>query len=62
MLEGKVQVSGFAHGTSRPEWVRQVKANEQIEYRPIGLVANPASGRVALYNATVMARTGRRPG
>jgi len=41
VLEGKVQVSGFAHGTSRPEWVRQVKANEQIEYRPIGLVANP---------------------
>ena len=43
VLEGKVEVTGFAQSPSRPQWVRQVKANEQIEYRPIGLVAEPHS-------------------
>jgi transmembrane sensor len=43
VLEGTVEVRGFAQGPSRPEWVRQVTANEQIEYRPIGLVAEPHS-------------------
>jgi len=41
VLEGRVEVRGFAQGPSRPEWVRQVSANQQIEYRPIGLVAEP---------------------
>ena len=41
VLEGRVEVRGFAQSPSRPEWTRQVKANEQIEYRPIGLVTNP---------------------
>jgi transmembrane sensor len=41
VLEGTVEVRGFAQGPSQPEWVRRVKANQQIEYRPIGLVADP---------------------
>jgi transmembrane sensor len=41
VLEGTVEVRGFAQGPSRPEWVRRVKANQQIEYRPIGLVTEP---------------------
>ena len=41
VLEGRVEVRGFAQGRLRPDWVRQVKANQQIEYRPIGLVAEP---------------------
>jgi transmembrane sensor len=41
VLEGTVEVRGFAQSPLRPEWVRQVKANEQVEYRPIGLVSNP---------------------
>ena len=32
----------FAQGSaSHPEWVRRVRANEQMEYRPIGLVDEP---------------------
>ena len=41
VLEGRVEGRGFAQGPARPEWVRQVSANQQIEYRPIGLVAEP---------------------
>lgn len=41
VLEGTVEVRGFAQGPSRPEWVRRVTANQQIEYRPIGLVTEP---------------------
>lgn len=41
VLEGTVEVRGFAQGPSRPEWTRLVKANQQIEYRPIGLTAEP---------------------
>jgi transmembrane sensor len=40
VLEGLVEVRGFARGPS-PEWVRKLSANQQIEYRPIGLVADP---------------------
>jgi transmembrane sensor len=43
VLEGTVEVRGFAQSPSRPEWVRRVKANEQVEYRPIGLVSEPHS-------------------
>ncbi len=41
VLEGVVEVRGFAQGSVRPEWVRRVRANEQMEYRPIGLVDEP---------------------
>jgi transmembrane sensor len=41
VLEGTVEVRGFAQGPSQPEWTRLVKANQEIEYRPIGLVAEP---------------------
>jgi transmembrane sensor len=41
VLEGTVEVRGFSQGAARPEWVRRVKANQQIEYRPIGLVGEP---------------------
>jgi transmembrane sensor len=41
VLEGTVEVRGFAQGPSQPEWTRLVKANQLIEYRPIGLVAEP---------------------
>lgn len=41
VLEGTVEVRGFAQGPSQPEWTRRVEANQQIEYRPIGLVAEP---------------------
>jgi transmembrane sensor len=41
VLEGRVEVRGFAQSASQPGWVRQVVANQQIEYRPIGLVTEP---------------------
>ncbi len=41
VLEGTVEVRGFGQGGARPEWVRRVRANEQIEYRSIGLVGEP---------------------
>jgi transmembrane sensor len=41
VLEGTVEVRGFGQGATRPEWVRRVKANEQIQYRSIGLVSEP---------------------
>ena len=41
VLEGTVEVRGFGQGASRPEWVRRVKANQQIQYRSIGLVSEP---------------------
>jgi transmembrane sensor len=41
VLEGTVEVRGFGRGANRPEWVRRVKANQQIEYRSIGLVGEP---------------------
>jgi transmembrane sensor len=41
VLEGVVEVRGFAQGSARPEWVRRVRASEQMEYRPIGLVGEP---------------------
>jgi transmembrane sensor len=41
VLEGVVEVRGFAQGPSSPEWSRKLKANQQIEYRPIGLVTEP---------------------
>jgi transmembrane sensor len=41
VLEGRVEVRGFAQSATRPGWVRQVVANQQLEYRPIGLVADP---------------------
>ncbi len=42
VLEGVVEVRGFAQGSSsHPEWVRRVRANQQMEYRPIGLVDEP---------------------
>jgi transmembrane sensor len=41
VLEGTVEVRGFGQGPGRPEWVRRVSANQQMEYRPIGLVGEP---------------------
>jgi len=41
VLEGVVEVRGFAQGAARPEWVRRVRANEQMEYRHIGLIDEP---------------------
>jgi transmembrane sensor len=41
VLEGTVEVRGFGQGAARPEWVRRVTANQQIEYRSIGLVNEP---------------------
>ncbi|MEJ0036699.1 MAG: FecR domain-containing protein [Gammaproteobacteria bacterium] len=41
VLEGTVEVRGFAQGPSRSAWTRRVVANQQIEYRPIGLVSEP---------------------
>ena len=41
VLEGTVEVRGFGQGASQPEWVRRVKANQQIQYRSIGLVSEP---------------------
>jgi transmembrane sensor len=41
VLEGTVEVRGFGQGAARPEWVRRVRANEQIAYRSIGLLSEP---------------------
>jgi transmembrane sensor len=41
VLEGTVEVRGFAQGPSRPEWAQRVEANQQIQYRAIGFVAEP---------------------
>jgi transmembrane sensor len=41
VLEGTVEARGFGRGGANPEWVRKVHANEQMEYRPIGLVGEP---------------------
>jgi len=40
VLEGTVEVRGYAKGKSA-QWVRTVHADEQIEYRPIGLLREP---------------------
>jgi len=40
VLEGTVEVRGFGQG-GQAEWVRKLEANQQIEYRPIGLVREP---------------------
>jgi transmembrane sensor len=41
VLEGTVEVRGVTPGGLNPDWTRKVTANQQIEYRPIGLVADP---------------------
>jgi transmembrane sensor len=44
VIEGTVEVRGYASSGDQgasPEWVRTIHANEQIEYRPIGLVREP---------------------
>jgi transmembrane sensor len=41
VLEGTVEVRGYGQGAGQPEWVRRVKANQQIQYRSIGLVSEP---------------------
>jgi transmembrane sensor len=41
VLEGRVEVRGFAQSASQPGWMRQVVANQQIEYRPSGISADP---------------------
>lgn len=41
VLEGVVEVRGNAHGEETPEWLRQVRASEQMEFRPSGLVGEP---------------------
>jgi transmembrane sensor len=40
VLEGTVEVQGF-NGGAKPEWVRRISANQQIEYRAIGLIREP---------------------
>ncbi len=41
VLEGTVEVRGVGKGSGKTEWVRQIHANEQIEYRSIGLLREP---------------------
>lgn len=41
VLEGTVEVRGFGESGDDPEWVRRISANEQMGYRPIGLVGEP---------------------
>jgi transmembrane sensor len=41
VLEGVVEVRGFGRGEATPEWVRRVRASEEMEYRRIGLVGEP---------------------
>jgi transmembrane sensor len=41
VLEGTVEVRGFGNGGAQTEWTRRVGANQQIQYRSIGLVREP---------------------
>lgn len=41
VLEGTVEVRGLPTRGTQAEWVRRVHANEQIEYRSIGLLREP---------------------
>jgi transmembrane sensor len=41
VLEGTVEVRGLPSRGTQAEWVRRVHANEQIEYRSIGLLREP---------------------
>jgi len=37
-IEGAVEVRGYAKGSATPVWSRAIHANEEIGYRPMGLV------------------------
>ena len=41
VLEGTVQVQEYGQRSGSAEWVRKIRANQQIEYRPIGLMREP---------------------
>jgi transmembrane sensor len=41
VLEGTVEVRGYGAGSGRSEWARTLRTNQQIEYRPIGLMHEP---------------------
>jgi transmembrane sensor len=41
VLEGAVEVRGYGNGNEKAEWVRTINANQQIEYRSIGLMREP---------------------
>jgi transmembrane sensor len=38
-IEGTVQVVGFAKGSAEPAWKRTISANQEVGFRPIGLVS-----------------------
>lgn len=51
VISGTVSVEGLGNGMhERPSWMRRLTANEQIEYSPVGLVADvhPALARNAI--------------
>jgi transmembrane sensor len=41
VVEGLVEVRGAGQDGATPEWVRHVRASEQMSYRPTGLVGEP---------------------
>lgn len=41
VLEGTVEVRGYGSGSVSSEWKRTLRADEQIEYQPIGLIHEP---------------------
>ncbi len=41
VLEGTVEVRGYGAGGAHSEWVRTLHADQQIDYRPIGLTNEP---------------------
>src|SRR5262249_28651175 len=43
VLEGSIEVRGLGRDEKDVRWVRNVRANEQIEYRSIDLISEPHS-------------------
>jgi transmembrane sensor len=41
VLEGTVEVRGYGAGAHHSEWARTLHADQQVEYRPIGLMREP---------------------
>ncbi|HEY1283490.1 MAG TPA: FecR domain-containing protein [Steroidobacteraceae bacterium] len=41
VLEGTVQVRGYASGAAKSDWTRTLNTDEQMAYRPIGLTEEP---------------------
>ena len=38
VVSGMVSVEGLSKGARTPSWIRRLKANQQIEYSPVGLI------------------------